>query len=312
MKALVVCIGAITLDLIASIDRTLADDERVVAGDAVLSSGGPAATAAVALARLCIPVAFVGAVGDDAAGELVRAALEQEGVDASGLHTVGGRTAMSPVLVNLATGHRSIAAFYGTLSRPVVSSGVIDMCRHAEWVHVDHVGFATVSTLRAGRVTTPISVDGGNPIDDLSLRHVDLYAPTEPRLLQRYPGRTVGSAIREALAEGPRMVAVTRGSSGSVAASRQAYDASEPPQVVSVEAFSVPVVSTLGAGDVFHGGLLAGLVRGLEIRSALIVANAAAALSCRALDGRSAIPTWDELLAFVADHGFNLDDVGRN
>jgi sugar/nucleoside kinase (ribokinase family) len=57
----------------------------------------------------------------------------------------------------------------------------------------------------------------------------------------------------------------------------------------------VHAVSTLGAGDVFHGALLACLQRGLSLSEALVRANACAALSCRALDGRSAIPTWDEL-----------------
>jgi sugar/nucleoside kinase (ribokinase family) len=41
--------------------------------------------------------------------------------------------------------------------------------------------------------------------------------------------------------------------------------------------------------------MLAALARGLELRDALVRANTCAALSCRALDGRSAIPTWDEL-----------------
>jgi sugar/nucleoside kinase (ribokinase family) len=66
-------------------------------------------------------------------------------------------------------------------------------------------------------------------------------------------------------------------------------------ETIDVPAHPVDVVSTLGAGDVFHGALLASLVRGLELRDALVHANACAALSCRALDGRSAIPTWDEL-----------------
>jgi sulfofructose kinase len=46
---------------------------------------------------------------------------------------------------------------------------------------------------------------------------------------------------------------------------------------------------------VFHGALVAFLVRGAPLRDALVAANGAAALSCRALDGRSAIPTLDEL-----------------
>ena len=65
-------------------------------------------------------------------------------------------------------------------------------------------------------------------------------------------------------------------------------------------AFPVDPVSTLGAGDVFHGALLACLARGLSLRDSLVRANACAALSCRALDGRSAIPSWDELEASVA------------
>jgi sulfofructose kinase len=61
-------------------------------------------------------------------------------------------------------------------------------------------------------------------------------------------------------------------------------------ELVSVPAPAVDPVSTLGAGDVFHGALLAGLVRELPLEEALADANAVAAASCAALDGRSAIP----------------------
>ncbi len=54
-------------------------------------------------------------------------------------------------------------------------------------------------------------------------------------------------------------------------------------------------VSTLGAGDVFHGALLAGLVREVPLHEALEFANICAALSCRSLDGRSAVPTLEEV-----------------
>ena len=55
-------------------------------------------------------------------------------------------------------------------------------------------------------------------------------------------------------------------------------------------------MSTLGAGDVFHGALLSAICRGLDWPQALRQANDTAALSCRALDGRSAVPTLAELL----------------
>jgi sulfofructose kinase len=58
----------------------------------------------------------------------------------------------------------------------------------------------------------------------------------------------------------------------------------------------VEVVSTLGAGDVFHGALLAAVRRGYLLPDCLAYANVVAALSCRGLDGRSAIPTHDEVV----------------
>jgi sugar/nucleoside kinase (ribokinase family) len=138
----------------------------------------------------------------------------------------------------------------------------------ADWMHVDHVGYTAVRSSD----TVSLSVDGGNPIPGLDLAHVDLYAPTE------------------AMDDGRRakLTVVTRGAEGCTA-----YTAGKRIDVPGVRV--EPVVSTLGAGDVFHGALLACFARGLELRDALLHANACAALSCRALDGRTAIPTWNEL-----------------
>jgi hypothetical protein len=137
----------------------------------------------------------------------------------------------------------------------------------ADWVHVDHVGWGAVRPSDC----LSLSVDGGNPIAGLDLSHVALYSPTEAT----DDGRRA------------KLTVVTRGAGGCTA-----YAGGE---TIDVPAHPVDVVSTLGAGDVFHGALLASLVRGLQLRDALVHANACAALSCRALDGRSAIPTWDEL-----------------
>jgi sulfofructose kinase len=59
----------------------------------------------------------------------------------------------------------------------------------------------------------------------------------------------------------------------------------------------------MGAGDVFHGALLAGLVEGRDPREAVVFANAVAAMSCRGLDGRAAIPSRRQADAFVQTQG---------
>src|SRR3954454_10151572 len=79
--ARVVCIGLATLDVIVAVDRLPGRDERVPASAGVLAGGGVAATAAVTLARLGVPVSFVGRVGRDDAGTRVREGLAAERVD---------------------------------------------------------------------------------------------------------------------------------------------------------------------------------------------------------------------------------------
>jgi sugar/nucleoside kinase (ribokinase family) len=72
---------------------------------------------------------------------------------------------------------------------------------------------------------------------------------------------------------------------------------------VRAAAPAVETVSTLGAGDVFHGALVAAFARGLALAEALQLANATAALSTRALDAHSAIPDWAEAAALAEGGG---------
>ncbi len=157
-----------------------------------------------------------------------------------------------------------------------------ELCRDAAWTHADHLGYGAC----AGE-DVRLSVDGGNPIDDLDLDRVVLYAPTEAALRDAF-----GDA-RGALDAGADVVVVTRGAGGAAAYTPDG-------EVVEAGAPPVDVVSTLGAGDVFHGALLARLVRDVPLADAVAAATAAAALSCRAIDGRSAIPTASELDGVLA------------
>jgi sulfofructose kinase len=88
------------------------------------------------------------------------------------------------------------------------------------------------------------------------------------------------------------IVVATQGSSGSAGFSPKTG-------FVSAPGFKVEVTSTLGAGDVFHGALVAQLIQGFELQEAMLRANAVAALSCRGLDGQSMISTTPELNAYL-------------
>ena len=275
----VVCVGLATLDTILEVPRHPGPDELVLATRATVAGGGPAATAAVTLARLEVRTSVVGTVADDAVGEVIREGLDQEGVDVSELAVADGRSPQSAIFVG--PGTRAIAAFRGELPRLELSPRARELCLGAAWVHVDQTGYAAASDLR-NRVR--LSIDGGNRIEGLDVNGVALYAPTESAL-----NETFGDA-KHALDAGARLVVVTRGAEGSVAYTSDGV-------VTHASSPRVDPVSTLGAGDVFHGALLAQLLRYRPLQDALAFANECAALSCRALDGRSAIPTLAEVSA---------------
>jgi sulfofructose kinase len=269
----VVCVGLATRDAIWRVPEFPEPDGRVVATELVVAGGGPAATAAVTLARLGIDVGFAGAVGDDDAGRFVREGLEAEGVDVTLLATVaGGRTPESTILVS-PDGARSIVHHPG--SAPIEELEV-----QADWVHVDHAGY--------GRARKVNSIDGGNPIPGLSLEGVALYAPTESRLRADF-----GDA-ESARTAGAEVVVVTRGADGSAATTGDGV----------IDAPGVPCdpVSTLGAGDVFHGAFALAITENQDIPSALRFASASAALKCTRFGGAFAAPQRAEVEELLS-HG---------
>jgi sulfofructose kinase len=180
----------------------------------------------------------------------------------------GARSPRSAILVTGAA--RAIVHHPGTAAAQPTAAAV-DRMLGAEWVHADHAGYAHVP---AG---ARLSVDAGNPVPGLDLSRVALFGPT------------ADSFHGDPTSTGAELVVIPRGAQGCTAYTADGEE---------VEAPAAPLdglVSTLGAGDVFHGALLAAFVHGRELADALAFANRAAALSCRALDGRSAIPTLEEL-----------------
>jgi ribokinase len=66
-------------------------------------------------------------------------------------------------------------------------------------------------------------------------------------------------------------------------------------RVFHTPVFKVDVVDTTGAGDVFHGGYIFGLLKSWEIKNVVRFATACASLKCRQPGGRAGIPTLDEV-----------------
>jgi sulfofructose kinase len=283
-----VCVGVITMDTIALVEKYPSEDERVVAQEIVRGGGGPAAVAAVTLSRLGVNSAIVGTIGDDADGKEVLRIFEREGVNTSGISIGKSATAGSVIVSSKEHSARAINTRQPINQAPV-NAAARKLLTQAQWVHVDHVGINRLADLDLVRGSGPlISFDAGYSVEDFDPSSVDLFVPTDRQMELRYPGVDLAVALERDSLKARNTVVATRGSVGSVGFSLETG-------YVKAAGFNVEVVSTLGAGDVFHGALLAQIIKGFSLPDAMLRANAVAALSCRGLDGQSMIPTTIEL-----------------
>jgi ribokinase len=83
----VTVVGSAVVDFIAHVPARPRPGETVLARDLTVAVGGKGCNQAIAAARLGAEVAFVGCVGDDALGEMIREALARDGIDAGHLLT---------------------------------------------------------------------------------------------------------------------------------------------------------------------------------------------------------------------------------
>ncbi len=288
----VVCVGVITIDTVALVDQYPDEDERVVAEEIIRAGGGPAAVAAVALSRLGIRSAFVGTIGDVDDGYEVLRIFEKEKVNTSGISIGKVATAGSVIVASKKNSARAISTRQPVLQSPI-SENAQKMISSAAWLHVDHVGIKQIAEAGITRGTGPqISFDAGYGVEDFDASRDDLIVPTDRQMALRYPGVDLSVALENDSKKAGNTVVATQGSAGSSGFSPQTG-------LVTASGFKVNVTSTLGAGDVFHGALIAQIIQGFELTEALRRANAVAALSCRGLDGQSMIPSVAELNAFL-------------
>lgn len=298
----VVGIGCAALDYLAIVPHMpqFDDPESIKPAEWRISGGGPVATALVALARLRVPVAYVGQLGDDMVGCAIQDELVAEGVDISRVRNqVGLRSVTSLVLVEAGTGRRAFICLQDKARGFDLTASDRQLIQEARILHLD--GWYSETALVGARIAreagTLVSLDAYN-VDEgtdewVSATDIVVANETFPR---RYTGHdNLEKAAGAVLEQGPRLFAATLGDRGCFVATRA--------ECFYVPAFQVDVVDTTGAGDAFHGAFLYGLVQSWSLRGTARFACAAAALACRRLGGRASIPTLGELQDFLGQEG---------
>jgi len=296
----VVGIGQCCWDILALVDRYPEADNKEEIRLLAEEGGGPTATALVTLARLGISCRFHGIVGDDTYAPRIRESLRREGLDVSGLVTrPGAASQVAFIAIEQEKGRRTILWRRPT-GEPLRQEEVPErFLEGAAALHLDglmpEVSRFALEQARARGI--PVMLDAGRMrpgMRDLAERCDYLVGAERFFLDMGWDGTP--ERFREIAAEiGAPVVTVTQGTRGSMTWSRGEFFATP--------AFAVATVDSTGAGDVFHGGYLYGVLQGWELRRAVVFASAMAALKCRSLGGRDGIPHLPDVLRFLEEVG---------
>ncbi|MCD4685454.1 MAG: sugar kinase [Anaerolineae bacterium] len=310
----VVVLGDANVDMVIRLPDRSAGTPDMTGSQPQLFGGGSAANAAVALARLDVPAAFVGAVGDDGYGRFVRADLIAEGIDPRGLRTLPETFTPMVIAMIEPSGERLIVVWPPERGADVqLTPDHIDaeQITSAAWLHTSGMCLRASPVRETVLHAMQIAHDAGVPVSlDLNLR-LELWGwgdDIRATVAQAIPLADVvfGGAQEElipltgiadpveaarTLAGDARIVVARQGASGALATT--------PEGVVQVPAFPTQVVDTLGAGDAFDGGFIASRLDGADVQEALRWGNAVAALKIQRAGARGA-PTRDEVVRLLA------------
>jgi ribokinase len=296
MNPLVIGLGQCSLDILGQVDNYPELDAKAELNSLLVQGGGPVATALVTLARLGVPVAFVGAVGDDDFGTQIREGLLQEKVDCSCLTQSEGVLSQVAFITVDCKGHRNIFWHRGT-AVPVIPERFPDYFTgstrilHLDGLHLEPA-IAAAKLARMQGITTVLDAGTLRSGTEKLLTLIDHLVVSE-KFARQFIGRDDPEVASRALLEhGSVFVTVTMGRSGSLTVGKGVEPFLQP-------AFAVETVDTTGCGDVFHGGYIYGLLQDWPIEDTVRFAAACAALKTRALGGRTAIPYLREVEHFL-------------
>jgi ribokinase len=296
-------IGFVVVDELALLPHFPHPDEKLEMVDHVEQVGGPVPTALRQLSRLGFATAFSGLVGDDAQGEFIRAGLGRDGVDTELVVSMPGcRSGFALAWASLEKGERAVASTNGSL--PALAAGMLPEERFPECrlFHIDGREQRTVIDIvrRMKARGCLVSIDTGSfRPHTLELLPLVDYIIMPRRFADVWLGaqapRDMGEAAEAAAARFPaaRVVCVTDGKRGSAA--------SADGRLCRQPAFPVETVDTTGCGDAHCGALLARLLAGDPLATALRYAAACAAIKASRL-GNGTLADDGEIRTLAAAH----------
>jgi sugar/nucleoside kinase (ribokinase family) len=295
----VVGFGTNAVDFLIQVPRYPEFNSKVELTDYTQAAGGEVATTMVGLQRLGIKTSYIGRFGDDQSGAFGLGTLREEGVDVTHAEQIAGaKTQIAFIIIDERSGERTVIWKRDPKLAYSEADVPVEAVRRCKVLHLTPHDIAAcirvAGEARESGVVVSADIDNNFPGIEELLAYVDIAVMSAD-----FPGKFLGIGDRrEALREmhsrfGSGIVGITLGEAGSLLLCQNEF--------IETRGFPVPggCRDTTGAGDSYRVGLIYGLLTGESVERSARLANAVAALKCRAVGARTALPSRAELADLV-------------
>ncbi|MBD3350012.1 MAG: hypothetical protein GF364_00820 [Candidatus Lokiarchaeota archaeon] len=305
-------IGAVCKDWVSVVDHFPEPDEKVDSIEEKYFPGGVTANYITGVARLGVPTAFIGAVGDDNDGNWLIKDMESEGIQTDYcIKKKDMKTAINFIIVHKHSGEKMIilSPFFNSthLSPKDLNS---DWFKEADLLHTTAVHYElTLNALElAKKHNVKVSLDlesqianrGWEKLDPI-LSKVNILLPNKLGIKTLTGKEDLIKAAKFMLNKYDNMelVVITLGADGAMAITRN--------EVIKQPTFQVKVLDATGAGDTFCAAFtVAYVIKKMDLRKSLLFANADASLKVQKLGARTGMGSFKAVIEFLKKR--NTDD----
>lgn len=312
----VICVGAAVVDIpLRPVSRDIFDIESYPVDRIAMSVGGDAMNEATIISRLGFRTGIIACVGDDAAGQFILRSCEKDHIDTEGIKIDPAIDTSINVGLVTEDGERTfVTNRNGSLWKEHIGHINFEKLKEAKILSLASIfncplldGKALVKIFQAARAEGMlITADMIMPrlketLEDVreALGYVDYFFPNfdEACLLT---GEKEESKVADVLFGcGVKNVVMKIGKRGC-------YIRNQDGAMVVPACKGITAVDTIGAGDNFASGFIAGLLQGKNIRECGVYANCTAAVSVQHVGATTGVrdrETVEKMLAkYLADY----------
>jgi sulfofructose kinase len=295
------------IDCLLSLQRMPSSNEYVRLDEYSWQGGGKVSTAFAALGRLGVKTGIIGVIGDDPFGRFCIKDFHRHMVDTSRLVIdKEGKTSISFVVVEKEKKSRSFMIKPGSKRVLTVDDLDEEYITSAKILHLAYLSEVTATAARMAknknmRVVIDADVYNGEFAENMHL--LDVLIGSEFFYRSAFgDDPDMRKNLKSLQNNGPKLIVITLGEKGCVVLDGDRYF--EMPAFTSLE-----IVDTCGAGDVFHGAFIFGMLKGWDSEKTARFASAAAAIKCTRIGGRAGLPDLKMTEEFLAEGTFDSSSL---